>query len=209
MTEENTQNETQTQEHLENQPAPAQLPNDRPAENVVAELQRKLDAQTKINDDRVAAEKAAEEKKALDNKEFEKVIASQKEENAKLKSDFESQKTKNAMIQFDSKLLSLGIQNEFTRDGIVSKIMSQEPEARDAFLEDLQKSNPDLFTSTPKTYKTAPAGTVSQNAQGGEDWNAIKKVIDNPRDYDQPVIRKAMNSRQEHIDRTGKEPPGF
>lgn len=208
MSEEKTQNETQKQEPLENQPAVVAAPaNDgRDQQNRFAEMERKYnDAIGKLSE-RDKADKEAVEAKAKEDGELQKIIDARDLELAESKADVESQKTKNAMIQFDSKLLSLGIQNEFTRDGIVSKIMSQEPDARDAFIADLQKNHPELFQAPSKSYGTGSIGTVSQGSQNGMDWNGIQKVLDN-RQSPHSLVKKTNDSIRDFVSKGGTIPP--
>jgi hypothetical protein len=92
------------------------------AEQLQAELQQYKDAEA-------AKQQAELEKKG----EFEKLIATVKEENATLQDQIKSLQLTNQKGQMDRALLSENVTNEFTRKGMISEYLSLEAEGRPEF----------------------------------------------------------------------------
>jgi len=200
---EETKTETQ-----ETTPEPAALPDDRPAQNRIAELERKLAAADKMTAEREEADRLANESKALENQEFEKVIASKEEALSKLQADFETQKSDMEKTAFDSKLIQAGITNEFTRDGIAAKYMALDADAKAGYLDKLKTDNPDLFKEPVHSIGSSPAGSVSQGAGGGDDWAKVKQQSQ-PEGNSPTTVREAWKKINAYQTTHGKLPPGF
>ena len=190
------------------QTEPAALPDDRPAQNRIAELERKLAAADKMTAEREEADRLANESKALENQEFEKVIASKEEALSKLQADFETQKSDMEKTAFDSKLIQAGITNEFTRDGIAAKYMALDADAKAGYLDKLKTDNPDLFKEPVHSIGSSPAGSVSQGAGGGDDWTKIKQQSQ-PEGNSPTTVREAWKKINAYQTTHGKLPPGF
>ena len=188
-------------------PEPAALPDDRPAQNRIAELERKLAAADKMTAEREEADRLANESKALENQEFEKVIASKEEALSKLQAEFLAEKTENERIAFDSKLIQAKITNEFTREGITAKYMALDAEAKAGYIEKLQATHPDLFTEPVHSIGSAPAGNVSQGAGGGDNWAQVEKDL-NPHNGQAVVSAAVQKVVAYRLKNGGKNPPG-
>jgi len=150
----------------------------------------------------------ANESKALENQEFEKVIASKEEALSKLQADFETQKSDMEKTAFDSKLIQAGITNEFTRDGIAAKYMALDADAKAGYLDKLKTDNPDLFKEPVHSIGSSPAGSVSQGAGGGDDWAKVKQQSQ-PEGNSPTTVREAWKKINAYQTTHGKLPPGF